>query len=92
MKTVRIEITVTARVHCAEAIDDKTPPAGTPGIAETFRFLRVVDLIPSFSSLRTCASEASNLHETVKAHTVSMLGGMASVLPEKLGHAARDFA
>jgi len=88
MKNVRIEIIVTAFVHVGEGITEALPPEGVPLHVEEFEMRRVVSLNDSF----TAPNESGNLYATVKAGAVSMLAGMAGVLPEKLGHAARKFA
>ena len=88
MKNIRIEIVLTAFVHVGEDITEALPPEGVPLHVEEFEMRRVVPLNDSF----TAPSESGNLYATVKAGAVSMLAGMAGVLPEKLGHAARKFA
>lgn len=88
MKHVRIEIVVTAFVHVGEGITEALPPEGVPLHVEEFEMRRVAPLNDSFLT----ASESGNLYATVKANTVSLLAGLAGVLPEKLGHAARKFA
>lgn len=88
MKNIRIEIFVTTYVHVGADIGEENPPGDAPFIAEEIVLKRVAPLSRSFLT----TSEASNIHDTVKAHTVSILASVASVLPEKLGHAARKFA
>jgi hypothetical protein len=88
MKNVRIEIVVTAFVHVGEGVGEGLPAEGIPFHVEEFEMRRVAPLNDSFLT----TSESGNLYATVKANTVSLLAGLAGVLPEKLGHAARKFA
>lgn len=88
MKNVRIEIVVTAFVHVGEHIGEEPPPFGTDAHCEEIEVRRVAPLNDSFMS----ANEAGNIYATVKANAVSVIAGVASVLPEKLAHAARKFA
>jgi hypothetical protein len=87
MKNVRIELHITAFVHVGEGVDEGLPPEGVPFHSEEIVMKRVAPLNDSFLT----ASESGNLYATVKANTVSVLASVASVLPEKLGHAARKF-
>ena len=88
MKNVRIEIVVTAFVHVGEGVGEGLPPEGVPCHCEEVELKRVAPLNDSFLS----ASESGNIYATVKANTVSVIASLSSVLPEKLGHAARKFA
>jgi hypothetical protein len=88
MKHVRIEIFVTTYVHVGEDVGEALPPKSAPFISEEIVLKRVAPLNDSFQT----ASEAGNIYATVKANTVSILASVASVLPEKLAHAARKFA
>lgn len=84
MKNVRIEIHVTAFVHIGEGVTEGLPPYGVPVHREDFEMKRVVSLSDSAT-----LTESANQHATVKAQAVSMLAGMAGVLPEKLAHGSR---
>jgi len=88
MKNIRIEIQVTAFVHVGEGVDEGLPLPGIPFHCEEITVKRVAPLNDSL----TASNESGNLYATVKANAVSLIAGMAGVLPEKLGHAARKFA
>ena len=84
MKTLRIELRVIATVHVGEDIAEDDPAPRAPSRTEEIEIRRLVPLGHTFSA------DVGNAYATAKAHTVSALAGIAGVLPEKLGHAARE--
>jgi hypothetical protein len=85
MKTARIELHVTAFVHIGDDMTEALPAESVPVRMEDMTITRVVPINDS----ATC-TESTNVHATVKAHTVSVIAAFAGVLPEKLAHAARN--
>lgn len=85
MKTIRLEIHVTAFVHVGEGLTSAIPPKGVPVRMEGMEIRRVVTL----GYTRAVAPSAQNIYVLTKEHTQSVLAGINAVLPEKLAHAAR---
>lgn len=84
MKTIRIELKVIATIHVGEDLAENDPSPGAPSRTEEIEIRRVVPLGHTFSA------DCGSAYATAKAHTVSALAGIAGVLPEKLGYAARE--
>lgn len=78
MKHVRIEIHLTAFVHVGENLSEGAAPIGLPFHKEEFSMTRTA-----------IVGENDHVAANAKAHAVSMLAGMASVLPDKIAHGAR---
>lgn len=79
MKQIRIEIHITAFVHIGDDLTEGLPPQGVPFHREEFTMTRTALL-----------DEGAHRAAVTKAHAVSMLAGMAGVLPDKLAHGARS--
>lgn len=78
MKHVRIELHITAFVHVGEGLTEGLPPEGVPFHREDFTMTRTAII-----------GENDHIPANTKAHAISMLAGMSSVLPDKLAHGAR---
>jgi hypothetical protein len=88
VKTVRIELRITAIVHIGDDLTEAMPPETVVGVSDAMELRRVLPLpanVP-LSHGFVCA----DVYGTTKAHTVSMLAAIAGVLPEKIAHAARE--